>query len=80
MARFYANENFARPAVEKLRAFGHDVLTVLEAGKAEQAIPDNEVLAFACSEEHSSRTRTDTLTGVSWIVGIVNELTVAVNS
>jgi hypothetical protein len=43
VARFYANENFARPAVEQLRDLGHDVLTILEAGKAEQAIPDNEV-------------------------------------
>ncbi len=47
MARFYANENFARPAAERLRELGHDVLTVLEAGKAEQSIPDDEVLAFA---------------------------------
>ena len=45
----YANENFPRPVVEELRRLGHDVLTVLEAGKADQAIEDEEVLAFAIS-------------------------------
>jgi hypothetical protein len=29
--RFYADENFPRPVVERLRALGHDVLTALEA-------------------------------------------------
>ena len=47
MALLYSNENFPRPFVEELRRLGHDVLTVLEAGKAEQAIEDGEVLAFA---------------------------------
>jgi hypothetical protein len=32
MARLYSNENFPLPVVEKLRALGHDVLTVQEAG------------------------------------------------
>lgn len=50
MARFYANENFALPAVLQLRQLGHDVLTVLEAGKAEQSIPDDEVLEFASGD------------------------------
>lgn len=49
MALLYSNENFPRPVVEELRRLGHDVLTVLEAGKAEQAISDSEVLAFAVS-------------------------------
>lgn len=49
MAALYSNENFPLPAVEHLRRLGHDVLTVMEAGKAEQAIPDEEVLAFATS-------------------------------
>ena len=49
MALLYSNENFPRPVVEELRRLGHDVLTVLEAGKAEQAIEDDEVLAFAVS-------------------------------
>lgn len=47
MARLYANENFPRQVVEALRLLGHDVLTVLEAGNAGQAIPDETVLAFA---------------------------------
>lgn len=50
MARLYANENFPLPVVEALRRLGHDVLTVREAGKAERAIPDEEVLAFAGDE------------------------------
>ncbi len=50
MARIYANENFYRPVVAKLRELGHDVLTTLEAGKANQKIPDEEVLLFAVSE------------------------------
>lgn len=50
MARIYANENFYRPVVAKLREFGHDVLTTLEAGKANQKIPDEEVLLFAIAE------------------------------
>ncbi|MDX1992227.1 MAG: DUF5615 family PIN-like protein [bacterium] len=51
MAKFYTNENFAQPVVEVLRALGHDVLTTLESGRAGQAIPDDEVLAFAKAQE-----------------------------
>jgi Domain of unknown function (DUF5615) len=47
LARLYSNENFPFAAVEALREFGHDVLTTLEAGKAGQAILDDEVLQFA---------------------------------
>jgi len=50
MAQLYANENFPVPVVEELRRLGHDVLTVHETGKANQAVPDGEVLAFACDE------------------------------
>lgn len=53
MARLYSNENFPLPVVEELRRRGHDVLTVLEAGKAEQAIADDEVLAFATCHERA---------------------------
>ena len=53
MARLYSNENFPFPVVEELRRLGHDVLTVLEAGKAEQAIEDEKVLAFATSLERA---------------------------
>lgn len=51
MARIYSNENFHREVVIQLRELGHDVLTSLEAGKANQGIPDEEVLAFAIQEE-----------------------------
>jgi hypothetical protein len=50
VARLYANENFPLPVVEELRRLGHDGLTTLEAGRAEQAIPDEAVLAFAVAE------------------------------
>ena len=50
MARLYANENFPLPVVEALRRLGHDVLTIREAGKAEQAVTDAEVLAGASSD------------------------------
>ena len=38
MAGLYSNENFPLPVVERLRALGHDVLTLQEAGKADQAL------------------------------------------
>lgn len=47
MARLYANENFPLAVVEELRRLGHDVLTIQETGKAGQALPDEQVLAFA---------------------------------
>ena len=50
MARLYANENFPRPVVDALRALGHDVLTSLEAGNANQGIEDHEVVQFATSQ------------------------------
>lgn len=53
MARLYANENFPFPVVQELRRLGHDVLTTADAGKAERAIPDEEVLAFACSQQRA---------------------------
>ena len=53
MARFYADEQFPFPVVELLRSLGHDVLTVQEAGNADQRIPDDEVLAFAISQERA---------------------------
>ena len=53
MARLYSNENFPQQAVSELRGLGHDVLTVLEAGRANQAIPDEAVLAFAVDEQRA---------------------------
>ena len=53
MARLYSNENFPLPVVEKLRALRHDVLTIQETGKADHALPDAEVLAFAITENRA---------------------------
>ena len=53
MARLYSNENFPLPVVERLRVLGHDVLTIQEAGKADQALPDKEVLEFAIRERRA---------------------------
>ncbi|MGV0106920.1 hypothetical protein NSTCB13_05766 [Nostoc sp. DSM 114160] len=44
-----------------LRDFGHDVLTVQEAENADQGIPDEEVLAFAISQERSELIRKENL-------------------
>lgn len=46
MAKLYADENFPQPTVLALREFGHGVLTIVESDYAEQAIPDNDVLAL----------------------------------
>jgi hypothetical protein len=51
MARLYTNENFYLPVVVLLRNLGHDVLTSLEAGRANLKIPDPDVLAFAIAEK-----------------------------
>jgi hypothetical protein len=53
MAGLYSNENFPLPVVEKLRELGHDVVTIQETGKSDQALPDAEVLAFAKQEKRS---------------------------
>lgn len=53
MAQLYSNENFPLPVVQELRRLGYDVLTVQEAGYADQAIPDEDVLAFACTEQRA---------------------------
>jgi len=49
--RLYADENFSLAVTEALRALGHDVLTALEDGRANQAIPDEQVLARATELE-----------------------------
>ena len=53
MARLYADEQFPRIVVKLLRALGHDILTVQEAEKANQRIPDEDVLAFAISNHRA---------------------------
>ena len=51
MARLYADEDFYFPVVVELRRFGHDVLTVQEAGQA--GGDDPTVLAFATAQGRS---------------------------
>lgn len=53
MARLYSNENFPLPVVARLRDLGHDVLTIQETGKADQALPDDKVLEFATAENRA---------------------------
>ncbi len=47
MAQLYSDENFPLPTVQELRRLGHDVVTLAEAGYANQAVPDETVLALA---------------------------------
>ena len=57
MARLYADEDFPFPVVERLRQLGHDVLTTLEAGRANQRVSDADQLAFATSLGRAGLTR-----------------------
>jgi hypothetical protein len=50
MARLYADEDFDLRVVDVLRQLGHDVVTPLQVGRANQGIPDEGVLTFALSE------------------------------
>jgi len=53
MAALYSNENFPRRVVEELRRVGNDVLTSYEAGRANQRIPDDQVLSFATGQQRA---------------------------
>lgn len=53
MARLYADEQFPREVSDRLRMLNHDVLTVQEAGNANLGIPDEDVLAFAISDQRA---------------------------
>jgi uncharacterized protein with PIN domain len=53
MLRLYANENFPLETVQVLRKMGYDVLTTHEMGKSNLSIPDEDVLAFAISENRA---------------------------
>jgi len=53
MARLFADENFPLPVVEELRRLGHDVLTIQEAGMANQRLPDEAVLDFASGDNRA---------------------------
>ena len=57
MARFYADENFPYPTVERLRELGHDAVTVLERGYAGLGISDPIVLARAIDEQRAVLTQ-----------------------
>ena len=43
----YADENFPLRVVKELRRLGHDVLTALEDGRANQSITDRQLLVRA---------------------------------
>lgn len=45
--RFYSNENLPISLVYCLRDLGHDVLTSYDSGRANQGIPDREVLIYS---------------------------------
>jgi hypothetical protein len=47
MNPLFADENVRLSLVVALRDLGHDVLTALEAGRANQCIPDTDVLIHA---------------------------------
>jgi hypothetical protein len=49
----YINENFPFQMVQALRILGHDVLTSLEAGNANQSIPDDQVLEYAAQDSRA---------------------------
>jgi hypothetical protein len=53
MASLYSNENFPKRVVEELRRLGHEVLTSYEAGRANQKIPDDQILQFAISQNRA---------------------------
>jgi hypothetical protein len=53
MARLFADENFPLLVVLALRQLGHDVLTIQEAGMANQSIDDEVVLAFAHNDRRA---------------------------
>ena len=53
MARLYSNENVPLPVVEELRNLGHDVATIQERGRANEAAADPEVLEWAVAEQRA---------------------------
>ncbi|MBE9069274.1 DUF5615 family PIN-like protein [Leptolyngbya cf. ectocarpi LEGE 11479] len=53
MARLYSDEGFPKKVSEKLTQLDHDVLTVQEAGQANQRIPDDQVLTYATDQNRA---------------------------
>jgi len=49
MARLFADENVPHELADLLSGTGHDIITALAAGRANQGIPDPDVLAHATS-------------------------------
>jgi predicted nuclease of predicted toxin-antitoxin system len=47
MARLFADENVPHELADLLSAQGHDIITALAAGRANQSIPNPDVLAHA---------------------------------
>ena len=64
MARLYADEDFPFPVVERLRQLGHEVLTTIEAGRANQAIADADQLVFATGLGRAILTRNRKVTSI----------------
>jgi len=56
MSRFLADENFPLPVVEELRRLGHDVVTIQEAGRANQQFSDKNVLNLASTGKRALMT------------------------
>jgi hypothetical protein len=50
MTKFYTDEGFPRPTTLAFRNLGYDVLTCQEAGKSNQNISDEDVVAFATAQ------------------------------
>ena len=53
MTRLYADENFPYPVAIELRRLGHNILTIQEAGKAGQEMPDEAVLTDATGDNRA---------------------------
>ena len=49
----YADENFPLRVIEELRRLGHDVVTALEDGRANQSLSDYAILAPATELERA---------------------------
>jgi len=49
----YADENFPLRVIEELRRLGHDVVTALEDGRANQSLSDYAILARATELERA---------------------------
>lgn len=57
MARLLADEQYPLEATQRLRQLGHDVRTLQDIGKANQRVPDSEVLALASADNRAVLTR-----------------------